>query len=164
MPQRNIFHTFKWNWIFRKGTGWYIESGKAQGATCVAGGERHGDKGYFVEPTVFTNVKDDMDIAREEIFGPVLSILKWSCIDEVIERANNTRYGLAAGICSRDIGKSIRIAKGLEAGSVWINCYNVFDAANAFGGYKMSGCGREMGEYALNNYTEIKSITIPIDR
>jgi len=105
-----------------------------------------------------------MQIAKEEIFGPVMSILKFSSIDEVIERANNTIYGLAAGVCTRDIGKALRLAKSIQAGTIWINCYNKFDAAQAFGGYKMSGMGRELGEYALANFTEVKSITIPIDR
>lgn len=142
----------------------YIESGKQAGAKCLAGGGRQGNQGYFVQPTVFTEVTDDMQIAKEEIFGPVMSIMKFSSLDEVIERANNTTYGLAAGVCTRDIGKAIRLAKAIEAGTIWVNCYNVFDAANAFGGFKMSGQGREMGEYALKNYIEVKSITIPIDR
>jgi len=100
-----------------------IESGKKEGATCKLGGSRHGTKGYFIEPTIFTDVKDDMRIAKEEIFGPVMSILKFSTLDEVIERANNTVYGLAAGVCTRDIGKALRLAKSIRAGTIWVNCY-----------------------------------------
>ncbi len=142
----------------------YIESGKKSGARCIIGGGRLGDKGYYVQPTVFTDVTDDMKIAKEEIFGPVASILKWSSVDEVIERANNTIYGLAAGVCTRDTGKSIRLARSIEAGTVWINCYNVMDASAQFGGFKQSGLGREQGEAALDNYTELKTVILPIDR
>jgi len=141
----------------------YISSGKEQGATCMFGGKRHGDKGYFIEPTVFANVTDDMKIAKEEIFGPVLQCLKWSNIDDAIERANNTPYGLAAGVCSRDIGRAMGIAKRLKAGSVWINTWNQFDDAVPFGGYKTSGWGREKSEYALENFTEVKCIQFPIN-
>lgn len=141
----------------------YIESGKTQGATLECGGCRHGDVGFYIEPTVFTGVTDDMQIAREEIFGPVMQILKFSDIEDAIERANDTQYGLAAGVMSRDIGKAMGIAKRLKAGSVWINCWDQFDEATPFGGYKTSGWGREKSEYALENYTEVKCIQFPVN-
>jgi len=141
----------------------YIESGKKEGATVECGGGRHGDKGYFIQPTVFGNVEDSMKIAQEEIFGPVMQCLKFKTIDEAVRRANDTKYGLAAGVCSRDIGKAIGIAKRLKAGSVWINCWDQFDDATPFGGYKTSGWGREKSEYALENFTEIKCIQFPIN-
>ena len=141
----------------------YIEKGKAQGAKCVTGGERHGDKGFFIKPTIFTEVKDEMAIARDEIFGPVLSVIRFRDIDEVVERANATEYGLAAAVWTRDIGKAHAIADRVRAGTVWVNCYDVFDAAAPFGGFKRSGIGRELGEKALDNYTELKTITIALD-
>jgi aldehyde dehydrogenase (NAD+) len=127
----------------------YIESGKREGAELLTGGKRIGDRGHFIEPTVFAEVKDDMKIAREEIFGPVMSIMKFHDMDEVIARANNTTYGLAAVVWTRDIGKALAISNNVRAGTVWVNCYDVFDAAAPFGGFKQSGIGREMGEYAL---------------
>jgi len=141
----------------------YIESGKAEGAKVVLGGGRQGDKGYFVQPTVFTEVKDEMKIAQEEIFGPVMQLMKFKTLEEAIERANNTHYGLAAGICTRDIGTALSAAKDLDAGTVWINCYDNFDVAAPFGGFKTSGWGREKGEYALDNYTEVKCVMVPMD-
>jgi aldehyde dehydrogenase (NAD+) len=138
----------------------YIDSGKQQGAKLLTGGKRHGDKGYFIEPTVFTNVGDEMKIAKEEIFGPVMNVLKFKSIDEVIERGNRTTYGLAAAVWTRDITKAHRIANSLRAGTVWVNCYDVFDPAAPFGGYKMSGIGRELGEYALELYTEVKTVCV----
>jgi aldehyde dehydrogenase (NAD+) len=138
----------------------YIESGKQQGAKLVCGGGRVGNLGYFVEPTVFTGVKDEHKIAQEEIFGPVMSVIPFKSIDEVIERGNRTMYGLAAAVWTKDITKAHRLAAELKAGTVWINCYDVFDAAAPFGGFKMSGIGRELGEYALRNYTEIKTVTV----
>lgn len=140
----------------------YIKSGKQDGAKLCVGGSRVGSRGYFVEPTVFADVQDGMKIAREEIFGPVMSILKFKNEQEVIERANSSEYGLAAAVVSRDIGRALQVSQGLRAGSVWINCYDVFDAASPFGGYKQSGIGRELGEYGLQNYTEVKVITMPI--
>lgn len=140
----------------------YIESGKKEGAKCLTGGTRIGDRGYFVAPTVFADVTDDMKIAREEIFGPVMSILKFSSIEEVIDRANDTNYGLGAGVCTRDIGKAMYMAKQIKSGSVWVNCYDVFDCAAAFGGFKESGNGRELGQYGLENYTEVKTVVFPI--
>lgn len=138
----------------------YIESGKKEGAEILIGGTAPSEKGFFVEPTIFTNVTDDMVIAKEEIFGPVVAILPFDTIDEVIERSNATNYGLAAGIWTENIRTAHRVAEKLEAGTVWINCYNVFDAASPFGGYKESGIGREMGSYALDNYTEVKSVWV----
>jgi aldehyde dehydrogenase (NAD+) len=138
----------------------YIESGNKEGAQCLTGGRRFGDKGYFVEPTLFTGVKDDMKIAKEEIFGPVMQVLKFKDVDDVIERGNRTAFGLAAAVWTKDITKAHRIANGLRAGTVWVNCYDVFDAAAPFGGFKQSGIGRELGEYALELYTEVKTVTV----
>jgi aldehyde dehydrogenase (NAD+) len=140
----------------------YIESGKQQGAELLTGGSRIGNKGYFIEPTVFAEVKDEMKIAREEIFGPVMSIMKFHDLDEVIARANNTTYGLAAAVWTRDIGKALAISNNVRAGTVWVNCFHAFDAAAPFGGFKQSGIGREMGEYALQQYTEVKTVTIKV--
>jgi len=140
----------------------YIASGKKEGARLVCGGGSVGDRGYFVEPTVFADVKDDMTIAREEIFGPVMSIIKFRDIDEVVQRANHTEYGLAAAVWTRDIGKAHTIANSIRAGTVWINCYDVFDAAAPFGGFKQSGMGRELGEYGLQQYTEVKTVTVKL--
>ncbi|XP_037914605.1 aldehyde dehydrogenase, mitochondrial [Hermetia illucens] len=140
-----------------------IESGKKQGAKLVTGGNRYqGLPGYFVEPTVFADVKDDMQIAREEIFGPVQQIIRFKSLDEVIERANNSEYGLAAAVFSKNIDKVNYIVQGLRAGTVWVNTYNAFGSQTPFGGYKMSGHGRENGEYALSNYTEVKSVVVKI--
>ena len=138
----------------------YIDRGQAQGANCVTGGKRSGQRGFFVEPTVFTNVSDTMDIAREEIFGPVLSVLKFKSPAEVIKRANDTCYGLAAAVWTRDVKKAHQVAASVRAGTVWVNCYDVFDAAAPFGGFKMSGIGRELGAAGLANYTELKTVTM----
>jgi aldehyde dehydrogenase (NAD+) len=136
----------------------YIAAGNKEGAKRLSGGGRVGERGYFVEPTVFADVKDDMTIAREEIFGPVMSILKFKDADEVIARGNRTFYGLAAAVWTRDVKKAIRLSNALKAGTVWVNCYDVFDAAAPFGGFKMSGIGRELGQYALQLYTEVKTV------
>jgi aldehyde dehydrogenase (NAD+) len=140
----------------------YIDSGKCEGAELLTGGKRVGDRGYFIEPTVFANVQDEMKIAREEIFGPVMSIIRFHDLEEVVDRANNTSYGLAAGVWTRDIGKAHAIANNVRAGTVWVNCFDVFDAAAPFGGFKQSGIGREMGEYALQQYTEVKTVTVKL--
>jgi aldehyde dehydrogenase (NAD+) len=140
----------------------YVDLGKREGAKCVTGGVRHGDVGFFIEPTLFTDVKDNMAIAKDEIFGPVLSVFKFKDVDEVIERGNNTFYGLAAAVWTRDIGKAHRIANSLRAGTVWVNCYDVFDTAAPFGGFKMSGMGRELGEEGLKAYTENKTVTVSL--
>jgi phenylacetaldehyde dehydrogenase len=136
----------------------YLESGFAEGAKAVAGGGRHGEKGYFVKPTVLVNTNENMKVVREEIFGPVVTAIPFRDVDDLIARANNTEYGLAAGVWTRDIGKAHTIAGRLRAGTVWINCYNVFDASMPFGGYKQSGWGREMGHEVLELYTEVKSV------
>ena len=135
----------------------YIEKGKAEGATLAAGGQA-GDKSYFVEPTLFTDVKDNMAIANEEIFGPVLSVLKFATIDEAIERANNSIFGLAAAVWTQDINKAKYVANRIKAGTVWVNCHNVLSYAVPFGGYKQSGIGRDLGEYALHEYTTVKAV------
>ena len=140
----------------------FIESGKKQGAKLLAGGNRVGDRGYFIEPTVFADVEDHMRIAQEEIFGPVQSIIKFKDMDEVVERANKTIYGLAAAVWTRDIGKAHAIANNVRAGTVWVNCYDVLDTAAPFGGFKQSGNGRELGEYGLQQYTEVKTVTVKL--
>jgi aldehyde dehydrogenase (NAD+) len=136
----------------------YIGSGRDEGAKLVCGGERVGDKGYFIQPTVFADVQDDMKIAKEEIFGPVMSIIPFKNVDEVVQRANRTEYGLAAAVWTRDIKKAHSIADNIRAGTVWVNCYNVLDPRSPFGGFKQSGIGRELGEYGLQQYTEVKSV------
>nr|WP_230088088.1 aldehyde dehydrogenase family protein [Alicyclobacillus mali (ex Roth et al. 2021)] len=140
----------------------YIEKGVEEGAEVLVGGGKATDRGYFVQPTIFANVRDDMTIAREEIFGPVVAAMPFEDLDEVIARANDTEYGLAAGVWTENIRNAHYIASKLRAGTVWVNCYNVFDAAAPFGGYKQSGIGREMGSYALNNYTEVKDVWISL--
>jgi len=136
----------------------YLESGFKEGAKAVAGGKRHGDRGYFVSPTVLVNTNENMKVVREEIFGPVVTAIPFSDPAEMLAKANNSEYGLAAGLWTRDIKKAHSLAAKLRAGTVWINCYNVFDAALPFGGYKQSGWGREMGHEVLAHYTEVKSI------
>jgi phenylacetaldehyde dehydrogenase len=143
---------------FRRVTG-FLESGRAEGATALAGGGRYGDRGYFVEPTVLTNTRPEMQVVREEIFGPVLVAAPFTDLDEIAAVANDSEYGLGAGIWTKDISKAHALAKKLRAGTVWINCYNVFDAALPFGGYKQSGWGREMGHEVLEAYTEVKAVT-----
>jgi phenylacetaldehyde dehydrogenase len=145
---------------FEKVTG-YIDSGVSEGARVVAGGKRHGDRGYFVQPTVLTNTKPNMKVVREEIFGPVVCAESFSDkdLDRVAREANNTVFGLASSIWTRDLSTAHKMARRLRSGTVWINCHNVFDASLPFGGYKQSGWGREMGEEVLHNYTEIKAVT-----
>ncbi len=140
----------------------YVDYGKQDGAQCVSGGQRFGDQGYFVEPTLFAGVSDDMRIARDEIFGPVLSVLKFNDVDELVRRANDTNFGLAAAVWTRDITKAHRFAAQVRAGTVWVNCYDVFDAAAPFGGFQQSGLGRELGEAGLAAYTESKTVTVSL--
>jgi aldehyde dehydrogenase (NAD+) len=140
----------------------YVESGRQEGAKLMCGGDRVGDRGYFVAPTVFADVKDEMKIAQEEIFGPVMSIMKFKEMDDLVERANKTIYGLAAGVWTRDIGKAHQVANSVRVGTVWVNCFDVFDAAAPFGGFKQSGIGRELGEYGLQQYSEIKTVTVKL--
>ncbi|KAK4304831.1 hypothetical protein Pmani_023235 [Petrolisthes manimaculis] len=135
-----------------------IDSGKKEGAKMCYGGSRLGEKGYFIEPTVFADVKDHMRFAEEEIFGPVQQIFKFKNVNEVIERANKTQYGLAASVFTKDLDKANLFSQGLRAGTVWVNCYDVLNAQTPFGGYKFSGQGRENSEYALRNYYEVKSV------
>lgn len=141
-----------------------VESGRREGARLCVGGGRQGERGYFVQPTVFADVQDGMRIAKEEIFGPVMQILKFKTYQEVIERANNSVYGLAAGVMTKDLDKAIYLSDQLDAGTVWVNCYNNYDAASPFGGFKSSGAGRELGEYGLHAYTEVKSVMIKTPR
>jgi aldehyde dehydrogenase (NAD+) len=140
----------------------YIESGQKEGATLACGGERVGDRGYFIQPTVFADVQDHMKIAREEIFGPVMSVIPFKDVGEVIARANRTNYGLAAGVWTRDIEKAHAVANGVRAGTIWVNCYHVLDTRAPFGGFKQSGIGRELGEYGLQEYTEVKTVTVKV--
>ncbi|KOM28287.1 hypothetical protein LR48_Vigan511s011000, partial [Vigna angularis] len=141
----------------------YIRYGVESGATLETGGDRLGNKGFYIQPTVFSNVKDDMRIAKDEIFGPVQSILKFKDLGEVVQRANNTRYGLAAGVFTKNIDTANILTRALRVGTVWVNCFDTFDAAIPFGGYKMSGQGREKGEYSLKNYLQVKAVVNPLN-
>lgn len=140
----------------------YIEKGVNEGATLLAGGQKL-DKGCFITPTVFTDVDDEMTIAKEEIFGPVVVVIPYDTLEDVVYKANNSIYGLAAGIWTENVKNAHQLASKLKAGTVWVNCYNLTNAAVPFGGYKQSGYGREMGSYALENYTEVKSVWINLD-
>merc|ERR1712088_893979 len=141
----------------------YIEHGKSEGANLLAGGGPAADKGYFIQPTVFSDVTDDMKICKEEIFGPVQAIQKFKTLDEVAQRANSNNYGLAAAVFSTNNARSTYLAHALRAGTVWINCYNAFSMAAPFGVYKESGSGRELGEYGLEAYTEVKTVTMAME-
>ncbi|KAK6534940.1 aldehyde dehydrogenase (NAD(P)(+)) ald5 [Arthrobotrys megalospora] len=138
----------------------YIKIGKEEGATVEIGGERHGDVGYFIKPTIFSNVKHDMKIMQEEIFGPVCAIAKFKDADEVLEIANDTMYGLAAAVHTRNLNTAIKVSDGLKAGTVWVNSYNLLHWSLPFGGFRQSGIGRELGKAALENYTQIKTVSI----
>ncbi|KAL9951252.1 hypothetical protein ACROYT_G043885 [Oculina patagonica] len=135
-----------------------IDSRIKEGANLECGGAQHGDKGYFLQPTVFSDVQDGMRIAKEEIFGPVMQIMKFKDMDEVINRANNTIYGLAAGVFTKDIDKMNTITSSVRAGAVWVNCFKTIPSQAPFGGFKMSGVGRELGEYGLQQYSETKTL------
>ncbi|CAG4973982.1 unnamed protein product [Parnassius apollo] len=149
--------------MFNKVMG-YIEAGKKAGARCVVGGNRHGTVGYYIQPTVFADVKDDMKIAREEIFGPVQSILKFETFEEVIDRANDSNYGLGAGVITNDITTAMSFVKHVRAGSVWINVYEHVMPQTPFGGFKESGIGREMGEDGILPYLETKTVAMNLPK
>ena len=138
----------------------YIDSGKQEGARLVTGGERSGERGYFIKPTIFDEVDSKMKIAREEIFGPVVSAIKFDDITDMAKQCNHSIYGLAAAVWTKDINKAHRLARDLKAGTIWINTYNTFDAASPFGGFKQSGFGRELGVHALELYTQVKSVWV----
>ncbi|CAL5438485.1 unnamed protein product [Camellia sinensis] len=140
----------------------YIEHGKREGATLLTGGKPCGEKGYYIEPTIFTDVMDNMLIARDEIFGPVMSLMKFKTIEEAIKRGNDTRYGLAAGIMTNNLNVANTVSRSIRAGVIWINCYFAFDRDCPYGGYKMSGFGRDMGMDALDKYLQVKSVVTPI--
>ncbi|KAI0042013.1 aldehyde dehydrogenase [Auriscalpium vulgare] len=140
----------------------YIECGKQEGATVHLGGERHGEAGYWVQPTIFTDTTPDMRIVREEIFGPVGVIIKFKDEDDVLRQANDTLYGLAAAVFTPDVSRALRVAHKLQAGTVWVNCIMMVHSNVPFGGYKQSGIGREQGEYALDNYTNVKAVQVNI--
>ncbi|XP_074012889.1 retinaldehyde dehydrogenase 3 isoform X2 [Numenius arquata] len=141
-----------------------IESGKKEGAKLECGGLAIEDRGLFIKPTVFSEVTDNMRIAKEEIFGPVQPIMKFKSIEEVIRRANSTEYGLTAAVFTKNLDRALTLASALQSGTVWINCYNALYAQAPFGGFKMSGNGRELGEYALAEYTEVKTVTIKLSQ
>lgn len=164
----------------------YINKGKNEGATVHLGGERHGAEGFFIQPTIFTDTKPEMTILKEEIFGPVVAVAKFSDEEDLIKTANDTIYGLAAGVFTKDVSRAITTANRLKAGTIWVNCYNLLETNVPFGGYKRelsstnlflrvlavtdddlglveSGIGRELGEYALANYTEVKAVHINLN-
>jgi len=142
----------------------YIDIGKKEGAKLACGGNRIGDKGYFIEPTIFVDCNDKMKIVKEEIFGPVMVILKFNEFDEVIQRANDSIYGLTGGVHTANISAGLKAARKIKAGTVWVNCWNEFDPSHPFGGYKQSGLGRELGFEGLLNYVETKTVCISLGK
>lgn len=136
----------------------YVHVGETEGARLITGGKRVGERGYYVAPTVFAEVTDEMAIAKDEIFGPVVSVLKFDDLDEVIRRANQTNFGLAGAVWTRDIEKAQRVVNAVKGGTMWVNCYNIVDCAAPFGGFKDSGIGRDLGEQALDAYLETKTV------
>jgi len=138
----------------------YIKTGKEEGATVEIGGERHGDKGYFIQPTIFSNVRSDMKIMQEEIFGPVASIAKFKTVGDAIALGNKTTFGLASAVHTKNLETALTVANSLKAGTVWVNTYNTLHAALPFGGFKESGIGRELGKAALANYTQVKTVSV----
>lgn len=140
----------------------YIDVGKREGATLLTGGKPCSEKGYYIEPTIFTDVKDDMSITQEEIFGPVMSLMKFKTVEEAIQKANNTRYGLAAGVVTKNIDTMNTMSRSVRAGVIWVNCYFAFDPDAPFGGYKMSGFGKDMGIDALDKYLHTKTVVTPL--
>lgn len=138
----------------------FLQSGFSEGAKAVTGGRKVGDRGYFIEPTVLVDTRPDMKVIQEEIFGPVVAAVPYTDLDQLVQSANDSVYGLAAAVWTKDISLAHRVARQIRAGNVWVNCYNIFDAALPFGGYKQSGWGREMGHAALEQYTELKAVTV----
>ncbi|XP_020572593.1 aldehyde dehydrogenase family 2 member C4-like [Phalaenopsis equestris] len=140
----------------------YIEAGKREGATLLRGGKAIGEKGYYIEPTIFTDVKEDMSIAKDEIFGPMICVMKFKTTEEAIEKANSTKYGLAAGVLTNDLNIATRVSRSVRAGTVWVNCYLIGDINVPFGGFKMSGFGKECGLQGLDHFLKVKSVITPI--
>ncbi|KAJ8658977.1 hypothetical protein O0I10_005359 [Lichtheimia ornata] len=138
----------------------YIEIGQKEGAVIAHGGKRWGNKGYYIEPTVFINVNNNMRISREEIFGPVVVIIKFKTIDEAIDIANDSDYGLAGGVYTQNLDTALKVTSEIKTGTMWVNCFDVFDQSTPFGGYKQSGFGKELGKYALQEYTQVKVVKI----
>jgi aldehyde dehydrogenase (NAD+) len=138
----------------------YVKIGQEEGAKLALGGKRWGDKGYYIEPTVLTHCTRKMRVMQEEIFGPVVAIATFKTVEEAIDIANDSEYGLAGGVYTSDLDTAIKVTNEVQAGTVWVNCYDVFDQSTPFGGYKKSGFGRELGEYALSEYTQVKVVKI----
>jgi aldehyde dehydrogenase (NAD+) len=138
----------------------YIETGKKEGAKLLCGGNRINRPGYFVETTIFADVTDDMTIAKEEIFGPVMSIMKFKTVDEAIKRANASRYGLVSGVCTQSLDSAMKVSNAMKSGHVYVNCWAAIQPTTPFGGFKESGIGRELGQMSLDGYTENKTVII----